>query len=122
MLLLFPFASSRLRVFALPETLLHLYSVFALRVFVSPCFTKTPRCALLMENRLSWQPSARYGILAACAGSGVALCVNHQLRRHTPFQRVRGAILGGEIGEVVSLRGSCKGRLTEQGTHLLDLL
>src|SRR5260370_5290867 len=43
-------------------------------------------------------------------------------RHHAPFQRVREAILGEEIGELVTLRGSSKGRLLEQGTHLLDLL
>jgi predicted dehydrogenase len=81
-----------------------------------------PPRALLMEKPLACRPSAGYGILAACREAGIPLYLNHQLRHHDPFQRVREAILGGEIGELVSLRGACKGRLLEQGTHLLDLL
>jgi predicted dehydrogenase len=83
---------------------------------------RVPPRALLVEKPLACRPSAGYAILDACQAAGVALYVNHQLRHHTPFQRVREAILGEEIGTLVSLRGSSKGQLLEQGTHLLDLL
>jgi predicted dehydrogenase len=83
---------------------------------------QTPPRAILIEKPLACRPSAGYAILSACREAGVPLYVNHQLRHHEPFQRVREAILGGEIGELVSLRGTSKGRLLEQGTHLLDLL
>ncbi len=81
-----------------------------------------PLRAILIEKPLACRPSAGCAILEACRQAGVPLFVNHQLRHHRPFQRVREAILGGEIGDLLSLRGSCKGRLLEQGTHLLDLL
>jgi predicted dehydrogenase len=81
-----------------------------------------PPRAILMEKPLACRPSAGYAILNACRRAGVPLYLNHQLRHHTPFQRVREAILGGEIGELVGLRATSKGRLFEQGTHLLDLL
>lgn len=83
---------------------------------------QAPLRALLVEKPLSCRPSAGYAILESCRRAGIPLFVNHQLRHHEPFQRVRAAILGGEIGELVTLRGSSKGRLMEQGTHLLDLL
>lgn len=83
---------------------------------------RVPPHAILIEKPLACRPAAGYAILDTCRRAGVPLYVNHQLRHHRPFQRVREAILGGEIGELVSLRGTSKGRLTEQGTHLLDLL
>ncbi len=92
------------------------------RVEVTRLALQAPPRALLMEKPLACRPAAGYAIMAACEATGVPLYINHQLRHHTPFQRVREAILGEEIGELVSLRGSSKGRLMEQGTHLLDLL
>lgn len=83
---------------------------------------QAPLRALLMEKPLACRPSAGYAILDSCREAGIPLYINHQLRHHTPFQRVREAILGREIGDLVTLRGSSKGRLLEQGTHLLDLL
>jgi len=83
---------------------------------------KVPPRAILMEKPLACRPSAGYAILHTCRRAGIPLFINHQLRHHQPFQRVREAILGEEIGELVGLRGSSKGRLLEQGTHLLDLL
>lgn len=81
-----------------------------------------PPRAILMEKPLACRPAAGYAILQACREAGVPLYLNHQLRHHASFRRVREAILGEEIGELVSLRATAKGRLTEQGTHMLDLL
>jgi predicted dehydrogenase len=81
-----------------------------------------PLRAILMEKPLACRPAAGYRILSLCEQAGIPLYLNHQLRHHAPFQRVREAILNEEIGELVCLRASSKGRLLEQGTHLLDLL
>jgi predicted dehydrogenase len=81
-----------------------------------------PVRAILMEKPLACRPSAGYRILSLCKQAGIPLYVNHQLRHHEPFQRVRDAIQAEEIGELVSLRATSKGRLFEQGTHMLDLL
>jgi predicted dehydrogenase len=83
---------------------------------------RVPPRAILIEKPLACRPSAGYAILETCREAGIPLYINHQLRHHGPFQRVRDAILNEEIGELVTLRGSSKGRLLEQGTHLLDLL
>lgn len=83
---------------------------------------KLPPRAILMEKPLACRPSAGYRILQLCEQAGIPLYLNHQLRHHAPFQRVREAIHGEEIGELVSLRATSKGRLFEQGTHMLDLL
>jgi predicted dehydrogenase len=87
-----------------------------------PELLRVPPRAILMEKPLACRPAAGYAVIQACREAGVPLYVNHQLRHHTPFGRVREAILGEEIGELVSLRATGKGRLTEQGTHMLDLL
>src|SRR5207249_11871848 len=68
------------------------------------------------------RPSAGSASLHTCRRAESPIFINHQLRHHHPFQRVREAMLGGESGELGGLRGSSKGRLLEQGTHLLDLL
>jgi predicted dehydrogenase len=82
---------------------------------------RAPR-AILMEKPLACRPSAGYLNLGQCAAAGIPLYLNHQLRHHRPFQRVREAVQAEEIGELVSVRASSKGRLFEQGTHMLDLL
>jgi predicted dehydrogenase len=81
-----------------------------------------PVRAILMEKPLACLPSAGYRILRLCREAGIPLFLNHQLRHHAPFQRVRDAIQAEEIGELVTLRATSKGRLLEQGTHMLDLL
>jgi predicted dehydrogenase len=106
---------------AVQPDLLHIVTTPERTEIVSQA-VRTPLRAILIEKPLACRPSAGYAILDVCARARVPLYVNHQLRHHRPFQRVREAILSGELGELVSLRGSCKGRLLEQGTHLLDLL
>jgi predicted dehydrogenase len=81
-----------------------------------------PPRAILMEKPLACRPAPGYAIVQACREAGVPLYLNHQLRHHASFARVREAVLGAEFGELVSLRATGKGRLTEQGTHMLDLL
>jgi predicted dehydrogenase len=101
--------------------LLHVVTTPERTPFIETIARHPPR-ALLMEKPLACRPSAGYSILRQCAAAGVPLYLNHQLRHHRPFQRVREAIAAEEIGELVSLRATSKGRLFEQGTHVLDLL
>jgi predicted dehydrogenase len=101
--------------------LLHVVTIPERLAVIQVALQAPPR-ALLVEKPLACRPSVGYAILDSCREAGVPLYVNHQLRHHAPFQRVRDAILGEEIGTLVSLRGSSKGQLLEQGTHLLDLL
>lgn len=101
-----------------------------LHVVASPAFRpallevvrqERPR-AVLVEKPLAQWPEEGRAWSDGCADAGVALFVNHQLRYHRPFQRVREVLESGVIGRVEFGRGSCRGNLLEQGTHLFDLL
>lgn len=78
--------------------------------------------AILLEKPLASRPSEGYRILNECQRAGVALCLNHQLRHHAPFQRLRDAVQSGELGAIEWARASCRGNLLEQGTHLFDMV
>lgn len=78
--------------------------------------------AVLVEKPLACLPEEGVAWIEGCRGCGIALFVNHQLRYHRPFLRVREIVQSGALGRIEFGRGSCRGRLLEQGTHLFDLL
>jgi predicted dehydrogenase len=78
--------------------------------------------AVLVEKPLAQRPEEAAAWIDGCAAAGVALFVNHQLRYHRPFQRVREVVRSGALGRLEFGRGSCRGNLLEQGTHLFDML
>ncbi len=78
--------------------------------------------AVLEEKPLARTPEEANAWVAGCRAAGTALFVNHQLRYHRPFARVRELLLGGALGRLEFGRGSCRGNLLEQGTHLFDIL
>lgn len=78
--------------------------------------------AVLVEKPLARRPAEEAAWIEGCHSAGVALFVNHQLRYHRPFLRVREILCSGALGPLAFVRGSCRGNLLEQGTHLFDLL
>lgn len=78
--------------------------------------------AILLEKPLAPRPGEGYRILNACKAAGTHLFVNHQLRHHEPFQRLRAVVQSGELGPIERVVASCRGNLLEQGTHLFDLV
>ena len=78
--------------------------------------------AVLVEKPLARRPEEGAAWIEGCQRAGVALFVNHQLRYHRPFQRVRQLVESGSLGRLEFGRGSCRGNLLEQGTHLFDMV
>ena len=78
--------------------------------------------AVLVEKPLAGRPEQGRAWIEGCSAAGIALFVNHQLRYHRPFQRVRELVESGALGRLEFGRGSCRGNLLEQGTHLFDML
>jgi predicted dehydrogenase len=78
--------------------------------------------AVLVEKPLARTPGEAREWVEGLAALGIPLFVNHQLRFHGPFARVRALLQEGAIGELAFGRASCRGNLLEQGTHLFDLL
>jgi predicted dehydrogenase len=78
--------------------------------------------AVLVEKPLARRPEEARAWIEGCQSAGIALFVNHQLRYHRPFIHVRQLLASGTLGRLEFGRGSCRGNLLEQGTHLFDLL
>lgn len=122
--------------FAIPEKYTNLTEMLArvqpdlVHVVTSPPFRPAvletllaarPR-AVLVEKPLARRPQECDAWVDGCRSAGIALFVNHQLRYHSPFIRVRELLMGGALGRLEFGRGSCRGNLLEQGTHLFDIL
>lgn len=78
--------------------------------------------AVLVEKPLARRPEEGAAWIDGCRSAGIALFVNHQLRYHRPFERIRQVVESGALGRLEFGRGSCRGNLLEQGTHLFDML
>ena len=92
------------------------------RAAVLPVLLQERPRAVLVEKPLARGPDESAGWTDGCAAAGVPLFLNHHLRYHRPFAAVRAAIAAGALGRIEFGRGSCRGNLLEQGTHLFDLL
>lgn len=57
-----------------------------------------------------------------CAEQGIVLAVNHQRRWEYGHQRVRAAVIAGELGKIQQVRGLYYGGLAHVGSQLVDLL
>ncbi len=118
------------RCFSDPAEMVRAIRPDLLHVVVSPPFRpaildvvlrERPR-AVLVEKPLARSPEEGRAWIEGCARAGVALFVNHQLRYHRPFERLRAAVASGDLGRIEFGRASCRGNLLEQGTHLFDMV
>jgi predicted dehydrogenase len=101
--------------------LLHVVTAPPFRPAVLEVVLRERPPAVLVEKPLARRPSEGRAWLEGCAAAGVQLFVNHQLRLHRPFARLREVVSGGALGRLEFGRGSCRGNLLEQGTHLFDM-
>lgn len=61
-------------------------------------------------------------MVRAAAASGKVVAVNHTRRWTSAYVALAGAVLQGEIGQLVCLRAVYPGQIHNIGTHLLDVL
>ena len=61
-------------------------------------------------------------MLGACDRNGVKLIVGHQRRFNKRYSQAKEALKRGEIGDLVEVRGMCRGDLLSDGTHNIDLI
>jgi len=102
--------------------LLHVVAGPAFRpALLETILRERPR-AVLVEKPLARLPEEGRGWIEGCRQAGIALFVNHQLRYHRPFIHVREVVRSGALGRLEFGRGTCRGNLLEQGTHLFDLV
>ena len=102
--------------------LLHVVTAPPYRPAVLDVLLRERPRAVLAEKPLARLPEEGAAWIEGCGRAGVALFLNHQLRYHRPFLRVRELVQSGALGRIEFGRGSCRGNLLEQGTHLFDLL
>ena len=107
---------------AVRPDLLHVVASPAFRPAMLDAVLRTRPRAVLVEKPLAQRPQEAAAWVQGCRSAGIALFVNHQLRYHRPFIRVREILRSGALGRLEFARGSCRGNLLEQGTHLFDLL
>jgi len=107
---------------AVRPDLLHVVASPAFRPAILDAVLRARPRAVLVEKPLAVRPEEAAAWVDGCRDAGVALFVNHQLRYHRPFLRVREILRSGALGPLQFVRGSCRGNLLEQGTHLFDLL
>ena len=61
-------------------------------------------------------------MLGACDRNGVKLIVGHQRRFNKRYIQAKEALKRGEIGDLVEVRGMCRGDFLDGGTHNIDLI
>ena len=61
-------------------------------------------------------------MLGACDRNGVKLIISHQRRYNKRYIQAKEALKRGEIGDLVEVRGMCRGDLLSDGTHNIDLI
>jgi predicted dehydrogenase len=57
-----------------------------------------------------------------CVDNKIKAVVSHQQKYLTSLQKVKEIANAGELGEIIEVRGSCTGSLTDLGTHYMDYL
>jgi predicted dehydrogenase len=57
-----------------------------------------------------------------CLDNQIKTVVSHQQKYLTSLQKAKEIADAGELGEIVEVRGSCAGSLTDLGTHYMDYL
>jgi predicted dehydrogenase len=63
------------------------------------------------------------GMVDACKAAGAVLIINHNIRFHPSFRRLRDLIAGGGIGTLTSASAQWPtGRLGNVGTHMIDAI
>lgn len=61
------------------------------------------------------------GMVDACRDAGALLVINHNLRFHPSFRRLRDAVAAGQLGTLTSVSAQWPtGRLGNVGTHMID--
>lgn len=116
------FADLEAMISSVRPDLLHVVASPAFRPAILQTVLRARPRALLVEKPLAMRPGEAAAWIEGCRDAGVALFVNHQLRYHRPFIRVAEILRSGALGRLEFARGSCRGNLLEQGTHLFDLL
>jgi len=105
-----------------PYDLLHIVTPPTVRLSVIEQALAKPPKAILLEKPLANRPEEGYRIINICRERGVHLFLNHQMRFHTPWIRLREVVRSGSLGAIEHVRASCRGNILGQGTHLFDLL
>jgi len=77
--------------------------------------------AVLVEKPLGHRPSEGWAWTLGCRDAGIPLFVNHQLRFHRPFERLREIVRGGTLGRLEFGQVSSRNDILDQGTHVFDL-
>jgi predicted dehydrogenase len=78
--------------------------------------------AILAEKPLALSLEEARAMYDVCERNNVALVVGHQLRYCREFAALGKAVESGRLGQVVSLRAVCYGKLFDQGSHMVDLI
>jgi predicted dehydrogenase len=61
------------------------------------------------------------GMVDACCAAGALLVINHNIRFHPSFRRLRDLIANGDLGTLTSVSAQWPtGRLGNVGTHMID--
>lgn len=107
---------------AIHPDLLHVVASPAFRPALLQTILRARPRAVLVEKPLAQRPEEARAWIDGCRLAGIALFVNHQLRYHRPFLRAREILQSGVLGRLEFGRGTCRGNLLEQGTHLFDML
>lgn len=102
--------------------LLHVVTRPSFRPAVLETILRERPGAVLVEKPVGHRPSEGWAWIDGCRAAGIALFVNHQLRFHRPFERLREIVQSGALGPLAFGRVSSRSDILDQGTHVLDMV
>ena len=102
--------------------LLHVVTRPAFRPAVLETILRERPRAVLVEKPVGHRPSEGWAWLDGCRDAGIPLFVNHQLRFHRPFERLREIVGSGALGRLEFGRVSSRSDVLDQGTDVFDMV
>ncbi len=102
--------------------LLHVVTRPSFRPAVLETMLRDRPGAVLVEKPLGHRPSEGWAWVDGCRDAGIPLFVNHQLRFHRPFERLRDLVQGGALGRLEFGKVSSRSNILDQGTHVFDMV
>lgn len=102
--------------------LLHVVTRPSFRPAVLETILRERPRAVLVEKPVGHRPSEGWAWIDGCREAGIPLFVNHQLRFHRPFERLRDIVQSGALGRLEFGRVSSRSDVLDQGTHVFDMV
>jgi predicted dehydrogenase len=77
---------------------------------------------LAFEKPMATSLAEAWNITRVCRERGIRTVVSHQQKYLTSFQKLKGLLDAGEVGQVLRIDASCQAWLSQLGTHYMDYL